>query len=45
MFTLNIKSFNTYSSVSHDAEDTGLPLRQQRIPMAEATVQKLEEKE
>lgn len=39
MFTLNVDSYNTYSSVSHEAKDPGLPLRHKVIPVAQATVQ------
>lgn len=32
MFTLNVDSYNTYSSVCHEARDTGLPLKHEVIP-------------
>ena len=31
MFTLNVDSYNTYSSVCHEARDTGLPLKHEVI--------------
>lgn len=43
MFTLNVDSYNTYSSVCHEARDTGLPLKHEVIPRGQATVQKPEE--
>ena len=43
MFTLNVDSYNTYSSVCCEARDTGLPLKHEVIPGGQATVQKPEE--
>ena len=43
MFTLNVDSYKTYSSVCHEARDTGLPLKHEVIPRGQATVQKPEE--
>ena len=43
MFTLNVDSYNTYSSVCREARDTGLPLKHEVIPGGQAPVQKPEE--
>lgn len=37
------ESCNTYSSVNHDVQDPGLPLRHEVILMDQATMQKPEE--